>query len=121
MMKDRGRSLIIDTGMNRPECLTAISSGFKEIDVDLEKADFFVTHIHADHSGLMSVLARDTSTVYFSQVEAAIFGPGSSWLEEQANFARMHGFPEDELRRVFKSHPGSRYISKGHLDLHLVT
>ncbi|MCL0064204.1 MBL fold metallo-hydrolase, partial [Dehalococcoidia bacterium] len=95
-------------------------SGFKEIDVDLEKADFFVTHIHADHSGLMSVLARDTSTVYFSQVEAAIFDHAGSWLEEQANFARMHGFPEDELRRVFKSHPGSRYISKGHLDLRLV-
>jgi glyoxylase-like metal-dependent hydrolase (beta-lactamase superfamily II) len=68
----------------------------------------------------MSILATDTSTVYFSEKEAAIFDYGSSWLEEEANFARMHGFPADELRRVFESHPGSRYISRGHLDLHLV-
>lgn len=120
IIKDRGRSLIIDTGMNRPECLTALSSGLKEIDVDPGRADFFITHIHADHSGLMSVLAGDTSTVYFPEVEAAVFDYISSWLEKQADFARMHGFPVDELRRVVESHPGYLYISRGHLDLHLV-
>ncbi|MBT9160988.1 MAG: MBL fold metallo-hydrolase [Dehalococcoidia bacterium] len=62
VVKAGGQALIIDTGMNRPECMRAISSGLKEIDVNPKKADFFVTHIHADHSGLVSSLAADAST-----------------------------------------------------------
>ncbi|MBT9165858.1 MAG: Hydroxyacylglutathione hydrolase GloC [Chloroflexi bacterium] len=120
VVKAGGQSLIIDTGMNRPECLSAISSGLKEIDVDPKKAEFFVTHYHADHSGLVSSLAADASTIYFSQADAAILNQVSSWLEKQSYFARMHGFPEDELQRAVKSHPGLRYISRGRLDFLLV-
>ncbi|MBT9133076.1 MAG: Hydroxyacylglutathione hydrolase GloC [Firmicutes bacterium] len=68
----------------------------------------------------MSSLAADASTIYFSQVEAAIFDHASSWLEEQSHFARMHGFPESELQRILEGHPGLKYISRGRLDFHLV-
>ncbi len=37
IIKADGRSLIIDTGMNREECLTVLSAGLKELDVDLTK------------------------------------------------------------------------------------
>lgn len=46
IIKGRGKSLIIDTGMNREECLEAMSTGLKELDIDLKKTDFFITHLH---------------------------------------------------------------------------
>jgi len=44
---------VIDTGLNRKECLEAMETGLREIKVDLGKTDFFITHLHADHFGLV--------------------------------------------------------------------
>ena len=40
VIKSDDRNLIIDTGMNRPECLEAMQKGLKELDIDLNKTDF---------------------------------------------------------------------------------
>ena len=115
VIKAHDHSLIIDTGMNRKECMKVISSGLKELDVDLNKADFFITHVHADHLGLVSNLATDTSTIYFNQPDDDIINSVNYW-EMVADFARMNGLPEDDLQRVIKNHPGIKYSSRGHLD-----
>ena len=134
----RGQSLIIDTGMNRPECLSVLSSGLTELGVDLKKADFFITHLHADHLGLVSTLATDTSTVYFNQVEvggtrpssgqdknanlqpdAGASQPGSLW-DRNANFACLNGFPEDEQKKAIENHPGRKYSGQGQVDFHFL-
>ncbi len=118
VIKAQEQSLIIDTGMNREECLSVISPGLKELDVDLNKADFFITHLHADHLGLVSTLATDTSKIYFNQPDADIIN--SEMWEEYANFACINGFPEDELQRAIKNHPGYKYSLKGHLDFYIL-
>ena len=61
VFKTPDRNLIVDTGMNRPECLEAMMNGLRELDIDLSKTDLFITHMHADHSGLISHLAMETS------------------------------------------------------------
>jgi glyoxylase-like metal-dependent hydrolase (beta-lactamase superfamily II) len=63
IVKGNGRFLIIDTGMNREECLRPMRSALQKLDIDLNKTDFFITHLHADHSGLVGVLATDTSKI----------------------------------------------------------
>jgi len=121
IIKAGERSLIIDTGWNREDCMRVLSSGLKELGVNLREADFFITHMHADHSGLVSNLATDTSTIYLGWADAVIVSshkPGP-W-EKQTDFARMHGFPKDEIERAIKSHPGRRYSSTGHLDIHIL-
>ena len=115
VIKAQGQSLIIDTGMNREECLNAMLSGLKELDVDLKKADFFITHLHSDHLGLVSNLTTDTSVVYFNQADADTINLGSYW-EKVPIFARINGFPENELQRAIKNHPGLKYSLEGHLD-----
>jgi len=121
VIKAQGQSLIIDTGMNREECMGVLSSGLKELDVDLRKADFFITHLHADHLGLVSSLATDTSTIYFNQADAAIINSiNLSYWEEQSNFARINGFPEDKLQKAIKNHPGRKYGSRGRLDFYIL-
>jgi glyoxylase-like metal-dependent hydrolase (beta-lactamase superfamily II) len=115
VIKARGRDLIIDTGMNRQECMDAMHSGLRELGVDLKKTDFFITHLHADHLGLVSNLATDTSTIYFNQPDADAINSGSSW-KDMLDFARMSGFPENKLQKALESHPGYKYSSRGHLD-----
>ena len=121
VIKAQGHSLIIDTGMNREECMSVLSSGLRELDVDLRKTDFFITHFHADHLGLISDLATSTSTIYLGQADATFINSvNSAHLEELANFARINGFPEDELQRAIRNHPGVKYSQRGHLDFYIL-
>ncbi len=97
-----------------------MSSSLERLDVDLKKTDFFITHLHADHLGLTSSLATDTSTVYFNQKEATIvnaetFGDEWHWQKRDESFL-SNGFPEDELKRAAVSHPGRRYSIKKPFD-----
>jgi glyoxylase-like metal-dependent hydrolase (beta-lactamase superfamily II) len=120
MVKGQGRFLIIDTGMNREECLRPMLSSLKELDVDLNKTDFFITHLHADHLGLVGNLATETSKIYFSEVEASIMSAEIEKASErwQALFAFYcsNGFPEGEMKKAMENHPGFRYSPKRKID-----
>ncbi len=114
VVKGDGRYLIIDTGMNRPECRSAIESGLKELDVDLTRCDFFITHMHFDHMGLVSHFASEGSTVYFNRVEAEMirtmkkrggFGPRMS------DFARLAGFSDADFKDSTHRRPGAKFQS----------
>lgn len=67
MIKGPDRNLIIDTGLNRRECLEAIQAGLNEVGVDLKKTDFYITHNHADHCPLAATLFKDTSTIFINR------------------------------------------------------
>lgn len=118
VVKGEERDLIIDTGWNRADCMAALVSGLKECSVDLERADFFVTHMHADHLGLVPALARNGAKVYCGKVEPGFFqSTFSQYWAKRSDFARRHGFCEQELRKVATSHPGHRYGANTLLDL----
>lgn len=114
LIKAPKRNLIIDTGMNRFECLQAIVAGFKELKIDPKETDIFITHMHADHSGLAGELYAGGSKVYCSRQDGRIIANGDQW-EEICNYAQMSGFPEDELQEAFAGHPGRKYCSQGQL------
>jgi glyoxylase-like metal-dependent hydrolase (beta-lactamase superfamily II) len=115
VIKASEQNLVIDTGMNREECLKAMYAGFKEIGIDLRRTNFFVTHMHADHLGLISTLATDTSKIYFNKPEAEWIEFFDQHWDDFKRFARMNGFPEDELLTILFNHPGHKYRSRGHL------
>jgi glyoxylase-like metal-dependent hydrolase (beta-lactamase superfamily II) len=119
VIKGEDRFLMIDTGMNRPECLEAMDASLKELRVDLEKTDFFVTHLHADHLGLISELSRPSSKVYFNFPDAEVVREAGHW-EKMAEAALLNGFPEKDLQEAIKRHPGRRYHANGPLDLTLL-
>jgi glyoxylase-like metal-dependent hydrolase (beta-lactamase superfamily II) len=102
------RNLVIDTGMNRPECSEVLLPGLEELGVDLDKTDFVVTHLHADHLGLVPSLVREGTRIYMGRSDATAMETGSGW-RRMAEFARMSGFPEDELEAAIQAHPGYRY------------
>jgi len=118
-IKSPERNLIIDTGWNQQECMDAMQAGLKELEIDIRKTDFFITHLHTDHLGLVSNLVTDTSTIYFNQPEADRIKSGIV-LDDLMNFARLNGFPEKELQRIPHTHPGFKFRSKGPLSFHIL-
>lgn len=117
VVKAQDRNLIIDTGMNREECKNSMESGLRELGIDIRKTDFYITHLHSDHLGLVSSLATDNSTVYFNQPDADRIKSGI-FLDDLISFARLNGFPEDELQTIPYTHPGFKFRSKGDLAFH---
>ncbi len=118
-IKAEDRNLIIDTGLNRKECLEAMQAAWRELDLDSKKTDFFITHIHADHYGLVSRLVTDTSTIYFNRPDAEIMKEHEHW-EPVVSYAALNGFPEDELRSAISNHPGYKYGSESLPELTLL-
>ena len=108
VIKDHSRSLIIDTGLNRQECLDAMQTGLDKLEIDLAKSDIFITHLHADHFGLVSKLVTDSTNIYFSRPDKELV---ESWegFGDMVAYAGRNGFPEDELKAAIEKHPGSRY------------
>jgi glyoxylase-like metal-dependent hydrolase (beta-lactamase superfamily II) len=111
VVRSSDRSLIIDTGLNRKECLDALRSGLQQLDIDLAKTDFFITHLHADHFGLLSKLVTRTSQVFFNRPETELI-EASGWWERMTAYAAKNGFPENELREAIQSHPGREFGSE---------
>jgi len=102
--------LIIDTGLNRKECFKAMESALKELRVEKTVTDFFITHFHADHFGLLTKLVTDSSKVYFNRIEAELI---ESWegFEPMIAYAGRNGFPEEKLRPALTQHPGYQFGS----------
>lgn len=112
VIKGTDRSLIVDTGWNQEDCREALISGLKGIGVNLKEADFFITHMHADHFGLVSNLATVGSRVNYSKRYSATMNSEPGYWEKQSEFACRHGFTRDDIEVAIESHPGRRYKSK---------
>lgn len=110
VIKDSGRNLIVDTGLNRNECMEAMQSGLKALKVDLEETDFFVTHLHADHFALVPGLVADARTIYFNRLDAESAARGGVW-DRMAEYACQNGFSIEESQRALERHPGHRHGS----------
>jgi glyoxylase-like metal-dependent hydrolase (beta-lactamase superfamily II) len=111
VVRGRDRCLVIDTGMNRPECIEVMRASLKALAIDLDRTDFFITHCHADHTDLVSELQAGAATVFLNPADAAVILNPTIWVE-MAGAARAHGFPDPDT--AVAKHPGRRYLFRGH-------
>ncbi len=106
VIKGQDRHLVIDCGMRRQECREAMLSGLGSLGIDVAECDFFITHFHVDHLGLVSDLATETSAIYLNRSDA------ESIVMPSAREALAAGFPPEVIERAIRAHPGSRYGPK---------
>ncbi len=110
IIKGPDQNLLIDTGLNRKECLEAMQAGLAELKVDLKKTDIFITHLHADHFGLVTKLADKSRRVYFSRPEKELI-ESFEGFGAMIVYAEHNGFPKDQLQAAMDKHPGNKYGS----------
>ena len=64
-------------------------AGLGEIEVDLKRTDFYITHMHADHIGLVPRLVEDTATVYINRPDKEYM----EYIENGAAGKRLPALP----------------------------
>ncbi len=117
LIRGDDRSLIIDTGFNRPECREALMSAVEELHVDFDSTDIFLTHLHADHSGQIFSLKTDKNTAYAQELDAKIV----NLLREESYWQHIYdAFYRAGLRIPMKDaiagHPGVMWQNSGVVD-----
>jgi len=123
IVKGKDRFLIIDTGFNREECLSAMNTTLHKLGVDLNKTDFFITHLHVDHMGLVGTLASDNATVYFNEREAQLIyaqSAGDNYWEKMLDLYIANGFAAENARTAMERHPAHKYSSQRKIDFTVV-
>ena len=122
VIRDSERNLIIDAGMYDDECLNAMQTALKKLDVDLKKTDFFITHCHGDHVGLVSRLVHPGSIVYVNELDAQIISKIKTgiMLSEIGAFLHMSGFPEKDPEKILPHRIGREYTSRDSLPFQFV-
>ena len=119
VLTSEDRNLIVDTGMNRIECRSALEVGLAEIGVDLETTDFIATHYHADHQGLVPTLIREGSRAFMGELDIPVMKVDFfQWAKGGAmrDYAARCGFPIRELESMLDYHPGAKHSSRTAVD-----
>ena len=103
------RSLIIDTGFNRPECEEALLGGIAELGIALDRTDVLLTHRHSDHTGLARLLEERGARIFAGRAEQEAIrkmAGGEAWVNMNEK-VRLLGLEEYGI--TVDDHPGYRY------------
>ena len=114
------KSLVIDTGFNRPECEEALQSAFDELGIT--DTDLFITHLHSDHCGLVPKFASQGSTVYAGETDGELinFEVGNLYWRILDDLFIKYGFPKATFGRNTDIHPGRKYCHEKRIDFKYV-
>ena len=104
------RSLLIDTGFNRPECYDALMRGIEELGLKSESTDVFLTHLHSDHTGNAGRLADLGFRIIMSETDKKLMND-ARWAERLPLF-RSEGMPEHLVDEVHRNNPGMIFAPK---------
>ena len=122
LIKLENRNLLIDTGFNRPECHEALIENLKELNVDMEKTDIFLTHLHSDHTGLINKIAHKNSKAYIGKIDYEYMFEnleGFNWEESEKRFA-SEGFPYEIIERLRDTNQAKIFAPDGMFESILV-
>lgn len=100
------RNLMVDCGFNHPDCEKAIRDGLQALGVSLDDTDIFLTHLHADHTGLCERLMTGKNKVYISSIDGKRVNGflQQSYWDKLMTYQDFMGFPVDR-KLDFHVHP----------------
>ena len=121
LIRDPERSLLIDTGFRLPVCKEELLAGLAELGEDPGEVDIFLTHLHADHSGIASDIVGDGRHIFISEADSRMLGSlpptGSDWVEEKWVLSRardiLAGMPPELVENMVKLSPAFQFAPPG--------
>lgn len=106
-------SLVIDTGFRRSECFSALKSGLDELEVNMDKAILFLTHLHSDHTGLTNEIITEGTKVMMGEVDyqwlLRELGRKDSGLRPIEQLFYREGLPLELIEAQRKGNPAWKY------------
>ena len=114
-VKGEDRNLLIDTGECMEDCLAYLKEGLSELNVDMNKTDIFLTHLHPDHAGLVKYVATENTKIFGSPIDLTLFKDFSDTHISDTTFkwCEISGVPVE----VMESFIESRQMQYFHFDL----
>jgi len=121
LIKDSERSLLIDTGFRLPACREALLAGLNELGEKPGDVDIYLTHLHADHSGLSSEIIGDGRRIMINQKDFLRLErlplDGEKWGDEKWVWSKerdsLAGMPADLVDGMEKLNPAIKYAPPG--------
>lgn len=112
VIQDGGETLVLDTGFNRTVCKEALLAGFAELGIGNENVNLFLTHLHADHSGLaLAAMEGRNGKTYISSTDYEYLkrvDEGDYWTKTDENFLQ-EGFGQAEIDELNGQNPANEY------------
>lgn len=112
VIKDKDKNLVLDTGYHMDETLESMKEGLSELGLEIKDTELFLTHMHADHTGLSYDFYKEGCRVYMGEVDGELVTNavnGSYWDFVQALF-EYYAVKKGEI--VLNDHPGYLYQPK---------
>lgn len=72
LIKGESNSLLIDTGFNNEETKSRILKTLEKLAIPLKNLKIFISHLHADHSGLATYFHQKGCEIFASKADAEI-------------------------------------------------
>ncbi|MDY6820091.1 MAG: MBL fold metallo-hydrolase [Deferribacterota bacterium] len=114
LIKDKTKSILIDTAMNMEECSEVLIEALNSLNIDFQNLDLIITHMHADHAGLLGLikeLSKNKANIYMSELDGNILNDISTW-DKMHKILMKNGFPEELLEKAILKHPGHMFSHK---------
>ncbi len=117
IIKSDEKNIVIDLGFNKAECQESLEGAFKELDLDLDKTEIIITHLHSDHCGLAAEMYKKGLPIYSGRLEREYLYKmaNNSYWENLESFKVLFGFGADFMS--FDRHPGYRYSYREEIEI----
>jgi len=104
------RNLLIDTGFREEPCRRAMDRELRELGVDLNRTDIFLTHLHSDHTGLSTELHRPGCRIFLSSTDRQLLltHRGDAYWREVSRGYERNGFSRREMEELWLVNPAQR-------------
>lgn len=115
LVKGVSAHMLVDTGFRRRECYEALMSGLDYLGIGMKQTDIFLTHSHADHSGLAPDIRSGHRKIYVGKNDISrlkVPERQQAWRVRDAYFI-SEGMPDALLQEKDKV-PGRKYACKAY-------
>lgn len=111
LVKSKEQYLLIDTGFNNEECKRSLLEGLKEFGLTPSDVSVFLTHLHADHTGLAELFADSHLPIYMGKndYEYLNYTLCGDYEQKINEIYLREGFPEKELKEQREDNPAMVY------------